>query len=297
MPSKKQSGVAVDNGSLISRLLIAFEQAKRIDEHGKEYWLAREYMAILGYANWRTFNTLIDRAKATLEAEGGSVSDHFAASHKMIDLGKGAKRETPDYRLTRRASYLVSINGDPAQKASIAAAQRYFVEQARKQEITEMLGLAGSDAERVEARRKLAATEEELKEVASDRLTRPEEHLRQIRDAGHEALLSKPVKKIRADLGVPEERDVMDFADPLIVKGSDFATALTARQVATDESLKGVGKIKGINAGNHKGVRDVMTGTGMIPGQLPGAGDIRAVQARLERQRAKLLKQNAEGQS
>ena len=53
------------------------------------------------------------------ENGGGSISDHFAETGKMIELAKGAQREVTDYALTRYACYLVAQNGD-ASKSEIA---------------------------------------------------------------------------------------------------------------------------------------------------------------------------------
>jgi DNA-damage-inducible protein D len=295
LSSKNKSVAAGDNASLISRLLVAFESAKRFDDHGREYWLARGYAEILGYS-WEGFKSVVERGTSALREEGACVEEHLRHVSKVSIGGQGARREFGDIELSRRACYLLGINGDPRKKASIASVQQYFVGQTRRQEIAEMLGAAGTDAGRIDARLKLAATEQELREVASSRLTRPEVHLPQIRDAGHEALLAKPVKQIRVDLGVPESRDVMDFADPLIVKATDFATAVTARHVKNDPSLKGVRKIKDVNIESHKGIRGVMANAGVLAGTLPGAGDIREVEHRLERQRAKLVRHNVEGQ-
>ena len=40
-----------------------FEDIKRIDENGNEYWSARELMQLLEYSKWERFSNAIDNAK------------------------------------------------------------------------------------------------------------------------------------------------------------------------------------------------------------------------------------------
>lgn len=78
----------------------SFEEIKHIDENGEEFWYTRELMAILEYIQWRRFESVIDKAKQSCENSGISVFEHFANVGKMINLGKGATKNIPDYKLT-----------------------------------------------------------------------------------------------------------------------------------------------------------------------------------------------------
>ena len=40
-----------------------FEDIKRIDDRGNEYWEARELQQILGYKEWRYFSAVIEKAQ------------------------------------------------------------------------------------------------------------------------------------------------------------------------------------------------------------------------------------------
>lgn len=256
--ARQQIVAIAEDGALINRLLAAFEQAKRTGENGCEYWLAREYAEILAYT-WEGFAGPMERGKAALAEGGEDIDDHFRHVSKVIPVAKGGEWNIGDIELTRRACYLVGINGDPRKKASIAAVQRYFAEQTRKQEINEMLGLAGADADRVAACRKLRETKDDLAEATKKRLTDPDKQLDKIKRRGQEALFAKSVTNIREDLDIPDDREIEDFVDPVIVKGTDFATSLTAKQVREDSALRGVGKIGDANVKNHVGLRRVMT--------------------------------------
>ncbi|MGF0069107.1 hypothetical protein [Candidatus Spyradosoma sp. SGI.093] len=80
-----------------------FDELRRIDESGNEYWSARELFPVLEYSRWEKFRPLVEKAKIACETAGAKASDHFHLEVKMIDLAKGAKHEIEDFRLSRYA--------------------------------------------------------------------------------------------------------------------------------------------------------------------------------------------------
>ncbi len=114
-----------------------FEEIKHIDEEGNEYWYARELQKVLDYKEWRKFEGVINKAKLACINSNNNACDHFVGAAKMVEIGSCAKREQPDYELSRYACYLIAQNGD-SRKESIALAQTYFAVQTRKQEISEL---------------------------------------------------------------------------------------------------------------------------------------------------------------
>ena len=65
----------------------SFEELKRINEHGAEYWSARELQPHLGYTQWRRFEDSIKRAITSCKQSGNEPSYHFA------DAGKPMKED------------------------------------------------------------------------------------------------------------------------------------------------------------------------------------------------------------
>ncbi len=153
----------------------SFEDLKHLNQHGAEYWNARELQAMLGYTQWRRFEDAIKRAMTSCEKSGNDPAHHFAGAGKMIELAKGAMREVPDYQLSRFACYLIAQNGDP-RKPEIANAQKYFAVQTRRQELSDA---AAADLERLELHKQ---TSEEFKALSRAASYRQDDRISSIRN-------------------------------------------------------------------------------------------------------------------
>lgn len=129
----------------------AFEDQKRYNAHGAEYWSARDLQPLLGYSQWRRFEDAIRRAMSSCEQSGNLCDHHFAGAGKPIPGGKGAVQVVDDYHLSRFACYLIAQNGDP-RKPAIAQAQKYFAIQTRRQELSDR---HAADVERLEMRKQI----------------------------------------------------------------------------------------------------------------------------------------------
>lgn len=129
----------------------SFEDLKRLNQHGAEYWSARQLQHLLGYSQWRRFEDAVKRAITSCGQSGNDPGHHFAGAGKMVSLGSGSEREVPDFHLSRFACYLIAQNGDP-RKPEIAQAQEYFAVQTRRQEVSDALA---ADVERLELRKRM----------------------------------------------------------------------------------------------------------------------------------------------
>lgn len=145
-----------------------FEQLRRVDENGVEYWLARELGKALEYADFRNFMNAVDKASEACSNSGQSISDHFGDINEMVSIGSGAERELDSVKLSRYACYLIVQNADPS-KEVVANGQTYFAVQTRIAEIKQMdeyNSLSNEDERRLFLREELTQHNIQLADAA-----------------------------------------------------------------------------------------------------------------------------------
>jgi DNA-damage-inducible protein D len=251
-----------------------------------EFWCARDLQLLLGYAQWKNFAKVIDKAITACQTAGYDPKDHFADISKMVDLGSGAKREIEDIALTRYACYLIAQNGDPA-KEQIAFAQTYFAVQTRKQEIIEK---RLAETERVSARRRLSRSEKELSGIIFERLGEGESFAR-IRSKRDTALFGgRTTQDMKHKLGVPDTRPLADFLPTITIKAKDFANEITNFNIKQNDLCTET-RITGEHVKNNEEIRRLLVDRGIVPERLPAAEDVKKVERRLDAEQKKLPQQ------
>ncbi len=270
---------------LIHTLTSRFEAHAQQTGGGIEYWLARDLQYLLGYTEWRNFNsTVISKAKTACEVSGHAVSDHFVDVNKTIAMPKGAEKVIDDLMLTRFACYLIAQNGD-SRKQDIAFAQTYFAYQTRRAELIEQRLL---EAERVSARHKLTETEKELSGVIYEH-TGSNQNFALIRSNGDHALFGRSTQAMKAMWNVPASRPLADFAPTIILKAKDFATEITIHNTRR-HNPSSENAISHEHVTNNEAVRRTLLNRGIRPEQLPSAEDVKKVERRLASEQKKSLK-------
>jgi DNA-damage-inducible protein D len=66
---------------LVKRLHKNFEDYVHKQDH-VEFWFARDLQVLLGYAEWRNFLKVIEKAKESCKISNHTISDHFVDANK-----------------------------------------------------------------------------------------------------------------------------------------------------------------------------------------------------------------------
>jgi DNA-damage-inducible protein D len=262
----------------------AFESLKQNNEHGAEYWSARDLQPLLGYSQWRRFEQAIGRAITSCETSGNNPANHFAGAGKMVDLGSGSQRQVEDYHLSRFACYLIAQNGDP-RKPEIAHAQKYFAIQARRQELSDQ---AAADMERLELRKQTAEEFKALSGAAQDAGVQSK-MFGVFHDAGYKGLyggLGRDAIKQRK--AIPDKDNLLDRMNATELAANQFRMTQTRDKLARERVGHQAQAIR-THEVVGKEVRDAIKRIGgTLPENIPPAEHIKEVEKRLKSATPKL---------
>ena len=109
----------------VPQMTPSFENIRRKDESGNEYWSSRDLCGAMGYsANWK-FQRVIDKAIKVAGEKGMKVDEHFNQAVDMVKIGNGSFRKVSIFRLSRMACMIIAENADN-RKVLVQQARDYF---------------------------------------------------------------------------------------------------------------------------------------------------------------------------
>jgi DNA-damage-inducible protein D len=275
---------------LSRRTMGVFEQIKRIDENGNEFWSARDLAKVLEYSEYRHFIPVIERAKDACINSKHRVDDHFEDILEMIELGKGAKRGVDSVKLSRYACYLIVQNADPG-KEVVALGQTYFAVQTRLQEIQQMdeyNRLSTEDEKRLFLRNEMTKHNTQLAAAAKDAGVIEPIDYAIFQNHGYMGLYGGlDAKAIHKMKGLKKSEQILDHM------GSTELAANLFRATQTEEKLKRE-NIKGKQKANQthyevgKKVRQTIKEIGgTMPEKLPVADSIKKLEQKTRKNKLK----------
>ncbi len=246
--------------------------------NGKTTWHARDLMNMLGYENWNSFKSVINRATNACVALDINVAENFEQIEQVIDGNK-----IPDFKLTRFACYLIAMNGDP-KKENVARAQVYFITIA---ETFRNYLVESENVERVLIREEVSEREKSLSGVAYQHGVT---NYAFFQNSGYRGMYNMNLYELRQLKGIHSKRSPLDFM------GKDELAANLFRVTQTELKIKqdgrhGQGYLEAVAEQVGKQVRGAMLDiSGTPPEQLPLSEDVNNVKKSLKATHKKLKK-------
>ncbi|WP_323813461.1 DNA damage-inducible protein D [Cellvibrio sp. NN19] len=214
-----------------------FENIKKLDENGNEFWPARQLAKILEYSEYRHFLPVLERAREACRNSAQVVEDHFEDILEMVEIGSGAHRELPNVRLSRYACYLVVQNGDPS-KPVIANGQTYFALQTRRQELADgkKFTQLSEDDKRLAIRNELAEHNKQLAAAARDSGVETPLDYAIFQDHGYKGLYGGLANKdIHIRKGLKKSQKILDHMGSTELAANLFRATQTEDKLRRDE--------------------------------------------------------------
>lgn len=221
--------------NLSKRAQNIFEQIRRVDENGNEFWSGRDLGKVLEYSEYRHFIPVIEKAKEACKNSGQLIENHFEEMLDMVNIGSGAVREVQSVKLSRYACYLIVQNADPS-KEIVATGQTYFAIQTRIQEIRQMdeyTRLKSEEEKRLFLRNELKTHNLQLAEAAKDAGVIEPIDYAVFQNHGYKGLYGGlDAKGIHIHKGLKKNQNILDHM------GSTELAANLFRATQTEEKLR-----------------------------------------------------------
>ena len=272
---------------LTKKSVALFENIKKIDEEGKEYWSSRDLWKILEYTEHRHFLPVIEKAKISCENSGHLVSDHFEDILEMVSIGSNTERQMKSVKLSRYASYLTVQNADPS-KTIVAQAQTYFAIQTRIAEVKQMdeyNRLTSEDEKRLFLRNEVTKHNLLLADAAKVAgVIKPYDYA-VFQNYGYKGLYGcLGAKEIHFRKGLKKNQKILDHMGSTELAANLFRTTQTEEKLRR-ENIKGKAKANQTHYDVGKKVRQTIEDLGgTMPEDLPTAESIKTIEAKQQKE-------------
>ncbi|MDR2843166.1 MAG: DNA damage-inducible protein D [Candidatus Symbiothrix sp.] len=258
-----------------------FEQIKKTDAEGQEYWTSRELAKVLEYTDYRNFTSVVERAKIACKNSSQKVEYHFVDFTDMIEIGKGGKRQIESIRFSRYACYLIVQNADP-NKEIVALGQSYFAVQTRIAEIKQSEGyneLSTEDEQRLFLRHEMIRQNMHLADAAKEAGIINAGDYATFQDYGYQGLYGGlKLKDIHRQKGLGKGQKILDYMGSTELAANLFRTTQTEDKLRRD-NIKG--KTKACQMHYEVGTtvrRTIEELGGVMPESLPAVESIKKIE-------------------
>ena len=264
-----------------------FENIKKIDEEGREYWSSRDLWKILEYTEHRHFLPVIEKAKLSCENSGHLVSDHFEDILEMVPIGSSTERQMKSVKLSRYACYLTVQNADPS-KTIVAQAQTYFAIQTRIAEVKQMEEynrLTSEDEKRLFLRNEVTKHNLLLADAAKVAgVIKPYDYA-VFQNYGYKGLYGGlGAKEIHFRKGLKKNQKILDHMGSTELAANLFRTTQTEEKLRR-ENINGKAKANQAHYDVGKKVRQTIEDLGgTMPEDLPTAKSIKTIEAKQQKE-------------
>ena len=113
-----------------------FDEIRKVDDNGKEYWNSRDLCNAMGYSAYWKFQNVIDKAINVAGSKGMTIDEHFNHAVDMFKVGNGAFRKVETFHLSRMACMIIAENAD-TRKPLVKLAREYFSQSVSTTEIVQ----------------------------------------------------------------------------------------------------------------------------------------------------------------
>ncbi|KAA6338789.1 hypothetical protein EZS27_013240 [termite gut metagenome] len=258
-----------------------FEQIKKIDAEGQEYWTSRELAKVLEYTDYRNFTSVVEKAKIACKNSSQRAEYHFVDFTDMIEIGKGGKRQVESIRFSRYACYLIVQNADP-NKEIVALGQSYFAVQTRIAEIKQSEGyneLSTEEEQRLFLRNEMIRQNMQLADAAKDAGIVDAGDYATFQDYGYQGLYGGlKLKDIHRQKGLGKGQKILDYMGSTELAANLFRTTQTEDKLRRDD-IKG--KTKAYQMHYEVGTtvrRTIEELGGAMPENLPAVESIKKIE-------------------